>query len=99
MSTFNPNPPWAMHPENDPEDSDRDDGTPDRPLVPDNNLSWLRTPLSMRQLCALGISVVGGGIPIAVALGRWAWLGLGMMVIAIIAMAMAHEGGWTRRGQ
>lgn len=67
------------------------------PSVQDDALSWLRAPLSMRQLCALGILVVGGGIPAAVLVGGWAWLGLGLMVVLILAMAMAHEGGWTRK--
>lgn len=85
-------------------DLDADPGSPERdhpgaasPSVPDGALSWLRTPLTMRQLCGLGIVVVGGGIPAAVLAGGWAWLGLGVMVIVIIAMAMDHERRGARR--
>lgn len=84
-----------MDPDAGPQPPDRDD-RPARP-VRDDALSWLRTPLTMRQLCALGVFVVGGGIPAAVVVGGWAWLGLGLMVIAIIAMAMAHERGQGRK--
>ena len=73
----------------DPQPPDRDD-LPAR-IVRGDALTWLRTPLTMRQLCALGVFVGGGGIPVAVVVGGWAWLGLGLMVITIIAMAMAHE--------
>jgi hypothetical protein len=84
----------------DPQSPERDHPRAASPSVPDGALSWLRTPLTMRQLCGLGIVVVGGGIPAAVLAGGWAWLGLGVMVIIIIAMAMAHEGrGARRRGR
>jgi hypothetical protein len=76
---------------------DRDDPPADRPSHREDALAWLRTPLTMRQLSALGMFVVGGGIPVAVVAGGWAWLGLGVMVIVILAMAMAFEGGWPRK--
>jgi membrane protein implicated in regulation of membrane protease activity len=86
-----------MNPDADPQPPDRDDRPARSPSVRDDALSWLRTPLTMRQLCALGVFLVGGGIPIALVAGGWAWLGLGVMVIIIIAMAMAHERGLRRK--
>lgn len=81
----------------DPQSPERDHPRAASPSVRDGALSWLRTPLTMRHLCGLGIVVVGGGIPAAVLAGGWAWLGLGVMVIVIIAMAMAHERRGARR--
>jgi hypothetical protein len=86
-----------MNPESDPQPPDRDVPPPRSASVRDDALSWLRTPLTMRHLCALGVFLVGGGIPIALMAGGWAWLGLGVMVIIIIAMAMAHERGLARK--
>lgn len=83
------------------DDDSRDPGQDGRRLGPlsvrGGDTSPRRAPLSMRRLHALGISLVGGGIPIALLVGGWAWLGLGLMVIVILGMAAAHDGGWTRR--
>jgi hypothetical protein len=84
-----------MDPDAGPQPPDRDH-RPDRP-VRDDVMSWLRRPLTMRHLCALGVIVVGGGIPAGVLVGGWASLWLGLMVIAIIAMAMAHDRGRSRK--
>lgn len=61
-----------MGPGADPQPPDRDD-RPARRAVRDGGLSWLQTPLTMRQLCALGVLVVGGGIPVAVGAGGPGW--------------------------
>lgn len=80
----------AAHPDREGHAADLSPGRQD-------GLSWFRGPLTIRHLCALGMLVVGGGIPIAGGLGERVSLGYGLMVITILAMAMAHDGGWTRK--
>lgn len=86
-----------MHADNDSREPGRDDREPGLLPVRGGDPAARRAPLTMRHLHALGISLVGGGIPIALVVGGWAWLGLGLMVIVMLGMAAAHEGGWMRR--
>src|SRR3712207_8473303 len=51
--------PIFMNPDADPQPPDRDDRPARPPTIGDDALSWLGTPLTMRQLCALGIILVG----------------------------------------
>ena len=86
-----------MNPDADPQPPDRDDRSARLPTIRDEVLAWLRTPLTMWKLFALGMLLVGGGIPIALMGGGLVGLWLALMVIVIIAMAMAYDGGWTRK--
>jgi hypothetical protein len=78
--------------DDDKQHSADDDGADDLSSIQNGGLSWLRAPMTIPQLCALGIIVVGVGIRDAIPLGGWAWLGLGSMVIVIFAMTMVYEG-------
>jgi hypothetical protein len=80
-----------MKPDAAPQPPDRDDRPARPPAIRDDALSWLRTPFTMRKLFALGMFLVGGGIPIALMGGGLAGLVLALMVIVIIAMAMLHD--------
>jgi hypothetical protein len=80
-----------MQTDDDSRDPERDDHRPAPRLGKPGDASPRRAPLTMRHLHALGISLVGGGIPIALLVGGWAWLGLGVMVIVMLGMASAHE--------
>jgi hypothetical protein len=86
-----------MHPDADPGQSEGEGQAADLPSNRHDSLSRLRGPWTIRQLCALGMILVGGGISLTGGLGEWARLGFGGMVIAILAMAMAHDCWWTRR--
>lgn len=82
-----------MPTDDDPQPSGRNAGGHDQ----DGGPSWWRRPLTIPHLCALGIVLVGVGIPDAVKRAGWAWLGLGSMVIIILAMMMLYDGWRTNK--
>jgi hypothetical protein len=75
---------------------DRDDGAGSLPLVRVDDPCSRGTPLTMLELCRVGIIVVGSGMPFAVVFRRWMSLGLGSMVILILFIALVHE-RWPMR--
>src|SRR5688572_27512285 len=58
-----------------------------------------RAPLTMRQLYARGLALLGGAIPVSVAAGASVWLVLALAagVILVLVLATVHDGGWTRK--
>lgn len=88
---------WVMPPDVESRQADRDDRAAGLPPVRDDGTSSRGAPLTMLELCRVGIIVVGCGMPFAVVFRRWVSLGLGLMVILILCIALVHERWPTRR--